>query len=108
MHGPIFENRFALSSGGQKEFTGLTLDGENQYKAYLLQVNEARADPVKVQFEKDHLAHCRGLWNIQLGNWEADERRRNRGTVQAGLAEESKEEAEFDDSGMFPADEDIP
>ena len=107
MHGPIFENRFALSSGGQKEFTGLTQEAEGQYKAYLLQVQEACADPVKVQFEKDHLIHCRAQWNIQLGNWEADERRRNRGAVQAGLAGETPAEADFDDSGMFPPDEEI-
>ena len=73
MCGPIFENRFALSSGGQKEFTSLMLDSENQYKAYLLQVKEAHADPVKVQFEKDHLTHCQTKWDIQLGNWDADE-----------------------------------
>jgi len=54
--GDTFKNPYAMATSGPHPFTGLTEDGEEQCNEHLEAVIEARKDPVKRMFEKNHLA----------------------------------------------------
>jgi len=103
--GDIFNNPYALATSGQQHFTGLTDDGEDQYKEYMADVIAARADPVKRKFEKDHLAWLKSQMDIQCATYEDEIARRNMANPTAGIAQDTQEELDWSDRELYSDEE---
>lgn len=99
--GPLFKNEYATADKGQLNYTGLTEDGENQYKQYLTQVRAARKDPVKRQFEKDHLVWYKNKHGIVMADYESEMVRRANLNPKDGVAQDTNEELEYNDKHLF-------
>lgn len=104
--GPLFKNEYATAELGQLKFTGLTDDGEIQYNQYLTEVRAARKDPVKRKFERDHLEWYKTKHGIVASTYEAEMTRRANLNPIAGVARDTAEEMEFDDSYLFGGKDD--
>ena len=100
--GPLFKNDFASADNGQLKFTGLTNDGETQYYEYLTQVREARADPDKRKFERDHLTWYKAKHGIVMSTYEEEMVRRANLSPVAGIANDTAEELQYSDKHLFP------
>jgi len=103
--GPLFKNEFASAQNGQLKFTGLTTDGQTQYNQYLAQVREARADPDKRKFERDHLTWYKAKHGIVMSTYEEEMVRRANLNPVAGIATDTAEELQYSDKHLFPASE---
>lgn len=99
--GPLFKNTYASAEKGQLKFTGLTEDGQNKYDEYLEQVRQARQDPIKRKFERDHLTWYKAKHGIVLNDYEAEMERRNNLTVKVGIARDKPEEENYDGDYLF-------
>ena len=104
LSGPIFLNKFAKTTMGQSEYTGLTEEGATQYETYLNAVIEARKDPDKRQFEKDHLEYQKTLMDIECEDWHADEKRKSRGDPKEGIATDNLKDLEFNEADLFSSE----
>jgi hypothetical protein len=100
--GPLFKNDFASADNGQLKFTGLTNEGETQYYEYLTQVREARADPDKRKFERDHLTWYKAKHGIVMSTYEEEMVRRANLNPVAGIANDTAEELQYSDKHLFP------
>jgi len=101
-YGDIFKNPYTDGCSGQQNFTGLTKQGNHQHNKYLADVKEARKDPTKRQFEKDFLKWFQGQLDIQCSTYEDDCKRRNKKDPKDGIATDSKEDEEWNDSCLYP------
>ena len=99
--GPLFKNTYALAKKGQLKFTGLTQDGQTECDECPEQVQQARKDPIKRKFERDHLAWCKAKHGIVLNDCEAEMERRNNLTVKGGIARDKPEEENYDGDYFF-------
>jgi hypothetical protein len=100
--GPLFKNDYASADNGQLKFTGLTNEGETQYYEYLTQVREARADPDKKKFERDHLTWYKAKHGIVMSTYEEEMVRRANLNPVAGIANDTAEELQHSDKHLFP------
>lgn len=100
--GPLFKNDYASADNGQLKFTGLTNEGETQYYEYLTQVREARADPDKRKFERDHLTWYKAKHGIVMSTYEEEMVRRANLNPVAGIANDTAEELQYSDKHLFP------
>lgn len=100
--GPLFKNDYASADNGQLKFTGLTNEGETQYYEYLTQVREARADPDKKKFERDHLTWYKAKHGIVMSTYEEEMVRRANLNPVAGIANDTAEELQYSDKHLFP------
>ena len=101
-YGDIFKNAYTDGCSGQQNFTGLTKLGNSRYQKYLEDVKKARKDPIKRKFEKDFLAWYQTQRDIQCSTYEDDCKRRNKKDPKDGIATDSKEDEEWNDSCLYP------
>jgi len=94
-----------LATSGQQHFTGLTDDGEEQYKEYLAEVIAAHKDPVKRKFEKDHLAWLKPQMDIQCATYKDEIARRNMANPMAGITQDTQEELDWSDRDLYSDEE---
>ena len=104
LSGDKFKNDYATADQGQLKYTGLTDEGENQFQQYLEQVQNARRSAVKRQFEKDHLVWYKAKHGIVASDYESEMTRRANLNPKAGIAHDTQEELEYDDSHLFDND----
>jgi len=101
--GDIFKNPCTDGCGGQQNFTGLTEQGNRHCNKCLADVKEVRKDPIKRQFEKDFLKWFQGQRDIQCSTCHEDDcKRRNKKDPKDGIATDSKEDEEWNDSCLCP------
>jgi len=101
-YGDAFKNRFTDGCSGQQNFTGLTVAGLAQHNKCLEDVKKARADPEKRQFEKAILTWFQSQSDIHCSTCEEDVKRRNKNKPQDGIATDSKEDEEWNNSCLHP------
>jgi len=76
--------------------------GSAHYSKHLEDVKKARADPEKRQFEKAFLTWFQGPSDIKCSTCEEDVKRRNKNKPKDGIATDSKEDEEWNDSCLHP------
>ena len=96
--GHIFKNDCFKATSGQQQHTGLTDDGETQYDEHLADNIEAREEPAKRRFDKDHLAWLKPQMDIQCASYEAEVERRTRADPTEGIAQDKEKDKVWDDS----------
>jgi len=107
LSGPLFKNEYANAEKGQLKFTGLTDEGETKYNEYLEHAKAARKNAVMRQFEKDHLVWYKNKHGIIASDYESEMARRANLNATAGIAQDTQEEMDYDDSHLFDkSDED--
>jgi len=96
LFGDIFKNDYTNATSGQQWFTGLTDEGEEQYKECLAAVKTTHQDSAKCKFENNPLDLFKPQMDIQCSNCNDDFKRKNCLHPKECITQDTKEELEWD------------
>jgi hypothetical protein len=101
LRGAEFVNLYAEQSKGKKKYTGLKDEGDLKFNDYLERSESARRNPEKRKLERDLLDLFRQQAGLQCATYELEQVRLTAPPAQEGLAKDTEEEANFDDTEYF-------